>query len=89
MWDNKNCKLDATTRDWGYPDPGCAVYPNPLERLKETLDQTVQNKGSSITWAEIAFMKGLVFKSQYSIVMTVGVCSDYYVWAMLPTITIM
>lgn len=59
-------KLDEATRDWGYPDLGITVYPNPLERLKETLDQTVQNKAAASAWAEITFMKGLVFKSQYN-----------------------
>lgn len=59
-------KLDEATRDWGYPNLGITVYPNPLERLKETLDQTVQNKAAISAWAEITFMKGLVFKSQYN-----------------------
>ena len=44
-------KLDEATRDWGYPDLGITVYPNPLERLKETLDQTVQNKAAASAWA--------------------------------------
>ena len=59
-------KLDEATRDWGYPDLGITVYPNPLDRLKETLDQTVQNKAAVSAWGEITFMKGLVFKSQYN-----------------------
>lgn len=59
-------KLDEATRDWGYPNLGITVYPNPVERLKETVDLTVQTKLQTSAWLEVTFMKGLVFKSQYS-----------------------
>lgn len=59
-------KLNEATRDWGFPNLGITVYPNPLERLKETIDKTTINKLTTSAWAEISFSKNLVFKSQYS-----------------------
>lgn len=59
-------QLDEATRDWGFPNLGIKVYPNPLERLKETTDKTTQTKLQTSAWLELTLAKGLVFKSQYS-----------------------
>jgi TonB-linked SusC/RagA family outer membrane protein len=58
--------LHQATRDWGFPTGLGNVYPNPLEQLKYTIDNTRRNTITSGVWAEIEFTKGLKFKTLYS-----------------------
>lgn len=58
--------LDEATRDWGFPQGLGNVYPNPLEQLKYTIDNTRRTKFTSGVWAEIQIIPGLTFKTLYS-----------------------
>jgi len=54
---------NQNTEEWGY-NPVSAL-PNPLERLKETVDETRVNRVLTNVWGEISIKENLKFKSQY------------------------
>ncbi len=54
---------NQNTEEWGYNY--ATTLPNPLERLKETYDETRNNKVLSNVWGEVAIKDNLKFKSQY------------------------
>lgn len=58
--------LDEATRDWGFPSGLGKAYPNPLERLKNTLDNTKKNQVATSVWGDVKIIEGLVFKTQFS-----------------------
>ncbi len=61
-------KLTEGTRDWGTPssnDVG-STYPNPVEQLKYTTDNTKYLRATVSLWGEYDIMKALTFKTQYS-----------------------
>lgn len=58
--------INSATRDWGYPTGLETVFPNPLEQLKETTNNTKLSNINTSIWGQIELKKGLVFKSQYS-----------------------
>ncbi|MFA5330270.1 MAG: TonB-dependent receptor [Prolixibacteraceae bacterium] len=58
--------LTSATRDWGYPAGIGQVYPNPLQQLKETTDNSKVSTVNTSVWGQFEIMKGLIFKSQYS-----------------------
>ena len=57
--------LTSATRDWGYPAGIGQVYPNPLQQLKETTDNTKVSTVNTSLWGQFEIIKGLTFKSQY------------------------
>jgi len=57
--------LNENTVSTGFSAAG--GYPNPYIRLKLTLDDRVDTRVSNSFWGEYDIMKGLTFKSQYSI----------------------
>ncbi len=59
-------RLDQGTRDWGFPVNVGSTYPNPVEQLKYTTDNTKNTKLSSSIWGEYKILDNLKFKSQYS-----------------------
>jgi TonB-linked SusC/RagA family outer membrane protein len=56
--------LNSNTQDWGYT-AGSFSFVNPLERLKETHQETLNNKVLTNVWGELSLSKSLSFKSQY------------------------
>jgi TonB-linked SusC/RagA family outer membrane protein len=58
--------LKSATRDWGYPPGLGIVYPNPLEQLKQTTDNTKLSTISTSLWGQVEVLKGLKLKSQLS-----------------------
>lgn len=58
--------INSATRDWGYPTGLEIVFPNPLEQLKETTNNTRLNTINTSVWGQVDILKGLTFKSQYS-----------------------
>ena len=59
-------QLDEGTRDWGFPVNVGSTYPNPVEQLKATTDNTKYNRFNSSIWGTYEMMKKLIFKTQYS-----------------------
>jgi len=59
-------QLDEGTRDWGFPANVGSTYPNPVEQLKETTDNTKYTRVATSIWGEYNILKKLVFKTQYS-----------------------
>ena len=55
--------LQQNTQNWGYNPVTTLV--NPLEEMKETVDETHVNKIQSNIWGEIEIIKALKFKSQF------------------------
>jgi TonB-linked SusC/RagA family outer membrane protein len=59
-------QTDEATRDWGYP-PGLFLnFPNSLERLKETTNNTRENITNTSVWAQYEIVKGLTFKTLFN-----------------------
>jgi len=61
-------KLTEGTRDWGTPssnDVG-STYPNPVEQLKYTTDDTKYLRAMVSLYGEYDIIKGMTFKTQYS-----------------------
>lgn len=58
--------LDEATRDWGFPVGLGQAFPNPLEQLKNTLDNTKKNRVATSIWGDVKIIEGLVFKTQFS-----------------------
>ncbi len=58
-------RLDQGTRDWGFPENVGTTYPNPVEQLKYTTDNTKYTRVATSLWAEYTILNGLMFKSQY------------------------
>ncbi len=56
--------LNSNTQDWGYT-AGAFSFVNPLERLKETHQETLNNKVLTNVWGELSLSKSLSFKSQF------------------------
>jgi len=61
-------KTTEGTRDWGTPSYLNVgdVYPNPVQQLKYTTDDTKYTRLNASVWGELDILKGLQFKSQYS-----------------------
>lgn len=59
-------KLNEGTRDWGFPENIGTTYPNPVEQLKYTTDNTKYMRVATSLWGEYKIIEGLVFKTQYS-----------------------
>lgn len=59
--------LHSATQQWGYPAGMGSIYPNPVEQLKYTIDQTKRSQFRSGVWGQIELLKGLTFKTQYSL----------------------
>jgi TonB-linked SusC/RagA family outer membrane protein len=59
-------QLNEATKEWGFPTDFPLVYTNPLERLKRMTDKTEITRLHLSVWGEYTFMKGLVFRTQYS-----------------------
>ncbi len=57
-------QLNEATRDWGFPAGIGLVYPNPLERIRGTTDQTKRSRMSSVIWGQYELLPDLKFKSQ-------------------------
>lgn len=57
-------QLNEATRDWGFPAGIGQVYPNPLERIRETTDRTQRSRFSSVVWGEHEILPQLKFRSQ-------------------------
>ncbi len=55
---------NSNTQDWGYT-AGAFSFVNPLERLKETHQETLNNKILTNLWGEVSLSKSLSLKSQY------------------------
>ena len=58
--------LNSNTEKWGYT-PGVYSGPNPLENLKEVINETKNNKVLVDVWGELNITKSLSFKSQYGL----------------------
>jgi len=56
--------LQSNTEEWGYT-AGAFSHVNPLEALKETHDESKNNKIYTNMWGELSITKSLSFKSQY------------------------
>ena len=59
-------RLDEGTRDWGFPQNVGTTYPNPVEQLKYTTDNTKYARVATSLWGEYNILDELVFKTQYS-----------------------
>ena len=59
-------RLDQGTRDWGFPQNIGTTYPNPVEQLKYTTDNTKYTRVATSLWGEYNILDELVFKTQYS-----------------------
>lgn len=59
-------KLTEGTRDWGFPENVGTTYPNPVEQLKYTTDNTKYMRVATSIWGEYDIIEGLRFKTQYS-----------------------
>lgn len=59
-------RLDQGTRDWGFPENIGTTYPNPVEQLKYTTDNTKYTRIATSIWGEYNILDELVFKTQYS-----------------------
>lgn len=59
-------KLTEGTRDWGFPENIGTTYPNPVEQLKYTTDNTKFMRVAASVWGEYDILDGLTFKTQYS-----------------------
>jgi len=59
-------QLNEGTRDWGFPVNVGSTYPNPVEQLKETTDNTKYTRVATSIWGEYEIAKKLAFKTQYS-----------------------
>ena len=59
-------KLDQGTRDWGFPENVGTTYPNPVEQLKYTTDNTKYTRIAASLWGEYDIIDGLRFRTQYS-----------------------
>lgn len=60
--------IDEATRDKGMPSAAEVgeVFPNPLLRLKNTLDQNEYTRLNASIWGEYNIIEGLAFKTLYS-----------------------
>ncbi len=56
-------QVDEATRDWGYPAGLFLNFPNSLERLKQTTNNTRQNIFNTSIWGEYRIIDGLTFKT--------------------------
>lgn len=59
-------QLDEGTRDWGFPANVGSTFPNPVEQLKYTKDNTKYTRIAAALWGEYDIIDGLKFKTQYS-----------------------
>lgn len=59
-------KLNEGTRDWGFPENIGTTYPNPVEQLKYTTDNTKYLRLATSLWGEYQIIDGLTFRTQYS-----------------------
>lgn len=58
-------QLDEGTRDWGFPENVGQTYPNPVEQLKYTTDNTKYTRIAASLWGEYDILKDLKFRTQY------------------------
>ncbi len=56
-------QIDEGTRDWGYPSGLFLNFPNSLERLKQTTNNTRESNMNTLVWGQYEILKGLTFKS--------------------------
>ncbi len=59
-------QLDEGTAEWGFPENMGTTYPNPVEQLNNTTDNTKYTRIATSIWGSYDILDGLVFKTQYS-----------------------
>lgn len=59
-------QLNEATKQWGFPTDFSLVYTNPVERLKNVVDDTEITKVLTSAWGEYSILDNLKFKTQYS-----------------------